>query len=140
MLRDQSETEPPGEANRTPGACVSLKEHFGDRCRIGWDPADESGHRDPWMMVLLCQRAVIYPHGGDLLAVEVDGHPITTRRLAELGLRCTQDGDREKTFVFPVERFEEVAALVLPRKRRSSETADRLRSFRFTPTEQSLAP
>jgi hypothetical protein len=92
------------------------------------------------MMLLPGRRGTIYPFGDDLLAVDVDGHPITARRLAELGLRCTQDGDTEKTFVFPVERFAEVAALVLPRKRRSPETADRLLAFRFPPTEQSLAP
>jgi hypothetical protein len=137
---DQTETESLDEARPPPAACINLKERYGHRYRIAWDPADESGHRHPWMMTMSCRRGTIYPYGGNLLAVDVDGHPITARRLAELGLRCTQDGDAEKTFVFPLERFEEVAALVLPRKRRSSETADRLRSFRFTPTGQSLAP
>jgi hypothetical protein len=146
MLPAQLEPEPPAEASRPPAPCVNLKERYGDRYRLGWDPADESGHRDPWMMVLLCQRAVIYPHGGDQLAVEVDGHPVTARRLAELGLRCTQDGDHEKTFVFPLERFEEVAALVLPRRRRQLTPEQReaamknLRPFPARGPDESLDP
>jgi hypothetical protein len=72
------------------------------------------------MRTLLCVRGVvIYPAGGDRLAVEVDYHPHVARRLAAIpGVELWQDGDREKTFVFPVELFDVVAAVVQPRKRR----------------------
>jgi hypothetical protein len=76
------------------------------------------------MMLILCQRGDIYPYGGDLLAVDVDGRPVTARRLAELGLRLVQDGDNEKTFVFPAEQFAQVAKIVKPRRRRQVSDAE----------------
>src|SRR5262249_57395297 len=58
----------------------------------------------------------IFPHGGEVLAVEV-GYRLA-KRLDVLGLKLHQTGDRERTYLFPVQRFAEVAAVVLPRKRR----------------------
>jgi hypothetical protein len=79
------------------------------------------------------------PFGGDLLAVEIDGRPLLAKRLAAIaGVRLHQDGDREKTFVFPVGLFEQVAEVVLPRRRRrlSPEqrvaSEERLARYRFT--------
>src|SRR5262245_39488040 len=99
-----------------------LRALYGARFQITFDEAAEgrNGRNDPWLMQLPCQgRGVaIYPHGEGLLAVQCDGRPSIAKRLAELGLRLVQDGDAEKTFVFPVERFEEVAAIVKPRRRR----------------------
>jgi hypothetical protein len=76
--------------------------------------------------------------------VEVDGRPITARQLAAIpGFVLWQDGDAEKTFVFPVALFETVAALVKPRKRRrlSAERKAKLEesnvAFRF-PASQSI--
>ena len=61
----------------------------------------------------------IYPFGGDRLAVEVDGRPGLVKQLTALpGVGLWQDGDGEKTFLFDVARFEAVAAVVRPRKRR----------------------
>jgi hypothetical protein len=50
------------------------------------------------------------------LAVEVSYR--LAKRLDVLGLILHQAGDHERTYLFPVERFAEVAAVVLPRKRR----------------------
>jgi hypothetical protein len=113
-------------------ACINLLARFGDRYRIGWDPAYDPKHRpkdklDPWMMLVLCERGEIFPYGGNLLAVGVDNRPITARRLAELGLLLVQDGDCEKTFVFPIERFAEVAEIVNPRRRRQVSDAEKRR-------------
>jgi hypothetical protein len=36
------------------------------------------------------------------------------------GIRLHQDGDGEKTFVFPIELFEEVARVVRPRRKYQS--------------------
>jgi hypothetical protein len=54
-----------------------------------------------------------------LLAVEVDGRPITARRLLESGV-CTlcQDGICEKTLTFGVSDLGVVAAIVKPKRRR----------------------
>jgi hypothetical protein len=69
-------------------------------------------------MQLPCERGTIYPYGGDRLAVEVDYRPLTAKALAGLsGVVLVQDGDHEKTFVFHVDLFEQVAATVRPRRR-----------------------
>jgi hypothetical protein len=101
--------------------CLNLREQLGDVYRIGFDPVYDPFHvpkdkLDPWMMTIPCQRGTIFPHGGDVLAVEVSY--ALAKRLAALGLKVHQDGDREKTFLFTVERFEEVAAIVKPKRRR----------------------
>jgi len=84
------------------------------------------------MMELVCRgRGVtIYPYGGDTLAVEVDRRPSIVARLTAIeGLQLHQDGDVEKTFLFDVSLFDQVAEVVKPRKRR-----------RLTPTQrQALA-
>jgi hypothetical protein len=112
--------------------CINLRERFGRRYKIGWDTAYDPKHRpkdklDPWMMLILCQRGEIYPYGGDLLAVDIDGRPVTARRLAKPGLRLVQDGDNEKTFVFPVEQFAQVAKIVKPRRCRQVSDAEKRR-------------
>src|SRR5262249_27981437 len=57
--------------------------------------------------------------GGDRLAVEIDYRPMTARRVAEIpGVELWQDGDHEKTFLFHIDLFPAVAAIVRPRKRR----------------------
>jgi hypothetical protein len=98
--------------------CIYLSERFGDVYRIGHD--DAAGSRDaPWMMTMPCRRGVIYPHGGDLLAVDVDGRPMTAKRVGALpGVMLHQDGDSEMTLLFPVDLFDAVAEIVLPRRRR----------------------
>jgi hypothetical protein len=104
----------------TPGTvkCVNLLERFGGRYRISWDQAREGRDSSPWLMQIPCRGGItIYPHGGTLLAVEVDHHPHVARRLQELGLKLHQDGDHEKTFLFDVRDFEQVAEVVRPHRR-----------------------
>src|SRR5262249_31645267 len=97
--------------------------------RIRWDEADESGHTDPWMMTIPCRLGIIYPHGGDVLAVEVDGHPVIAKRLAAIdGVKLWQDGEDEETFLFHVDLFNLVAAVVLPK--RKSQLTDEQRQKR----------
>jgi hypothetical protein len=103
--------------------CVNLRERFGADYRITFDDCYDSFHvpracLDPWMMQIRCRGGVtIYPHGGDLLAVEVDYHRYLAKRLAAIpGVTLHQDGGNEKTF--PLALFEQVAALVRPRRKR----------------------
>jgi hypothetical protein len=99
------------------------------------------------MMQIPCKGRglVIYPHGEGLLAAQCDHRPFIAKRLDALGLRRIQDGDHETTFIFPVERFEEVAAVVKPRKRRvmSQERKEvlraRLTAFAFAKSPQPTA-
>ena len=103
---------------------INLMQRFGKRYRISFDPAYDPKHRpndklDAWMMQIPCQRGTIYPYGGNELAVMVDYRPITAKQLADLpGVQLVQHGDHEKTFIFAVELFDEVAKLVKPRRRR----------------------
>src|SRR5262249_45127680 len=102
-------------------ACIDLRERWGGTYRPGLDPAADTplGRADPWLVTMPGRRGTIYPHGGGLLAVEIDYRPGAARRLAALpGVTLAQDGEREKTFTFPAGLFGQVAAIVLPRRRR----------------------
>jgi hypothetical protein len=61
----------------------------------------------------------IYPYGHDTLALECDYAYCTAKKVAAIpGVRLWQDGDREKTFLFDVALFDQVVAIVKPRRRR----------------------
>ncbi len=107
--------------------CINLFETFGDKYRITWDSAYDPNHvpvgkRDPWMMQIPCagRGVVIFPHGRTVLAIEVDRHPGIAAQLSAItGVRLHQCGDAERTFVFDVSLFDQVARIVRPRKRRT---------------------
>jgi len=92
-------------------ACLNLRALYGRRFRVTLEESADSW-ANPWYYQIKGTRGIVYPHSAKLLAVEIDNHNRIAKELADMGLRCTQDGDQEKTFVFPLERFEEVAALV----------------------------
>ena len=114
--------------------CVNLRETFGNRWRIGWDSAYDPRHvakedRDPRMMEIRCKGGItIYPQGSTKLAVECDYHPQIARQLGSIpGVKLTQDGDHEKTFVFDVSLFDHVAAIVNPKRKRQLTEENRAR-------------
>src|SRR5262249_6974448 len=113
--------------------CINLAERFGTQYRIVFDKSYDARRRrretlDPWFMEIPCRKGTIYPFGGEMLAVQVDGRPLTAKRLLSLpGVRLLQDGDWERTFRFDVAQFSEVAAIVLPRRRRQISDAERQR-------------
>ncbi len=104
-----------GRKAKTP-RCVNLRQRFGDRYKITFDPALEV-RGDPWMMQIPCRFGTIYPHGGDILAVECDYHPGIAARITALGLYERQSGHSERTFLFHVDDFAKVAEVVKPRRR-----------------------
>lgn len=96
--------------------CINLQKLFGHRYRLGLDEAAESKD-DIWMMTIPCRTGTIYPYGGEVLALELNGHPKVAKQVAAIpGVILHQDGDDEKTFLFPVSLFEKVATLVGPKK------------------------
>lgn len=113
--------------------CINLKERFGDRYRIAFDPAYNPRGRpkkllDPWMMIIPCRYGEIYPDGGDFLRVDIDGHNRIAARVAELQYcELVQDGDIEQTIRFPVTKFEQVAEIVRPYRRRQISDKERTR-------------
>ncbi|OAI39805.1 hypothetical protein AYO40_05450 [Planctomycetaceae bacterium SCGC AG-212-D15] len=125
--------------------CINLRERYGADFKITTDQSAET-RDDPWMWQTPCLRGMIYPHGGDFLAVEVDYRAVTARKLAAIpGVVLHQDGDHEKTFLFPSELFDAVAAVVLPRRKRRlspeqrSAAIGRLAAFQFQPHVDSAA-
>ena len=75
------------------------------------------------------------------LAVEVDGRPGLVKKLAAIpGVELWQDGDGETTFRFDVARFEAVAAVVRPRKRRRLPEGQRRACARRLARARSPAP
>jgi hypothetical protein len=123
--------------------CIDLQKQFGDTYRITWDPAHRPRESpDPWYAQIPCRFGLIYPHGQAMLAVEIDGHKNVVAQVKKVpGIVLHQDGDTEKTFLFPVDQFGAVAALVHPyRKRRLSEeqkarAVETLRAYQFAPGE-----
>src|SRR5438132_10059903 len=92
--------------------CIDLRDRFGQQYRIGFDDAAKN-RNDPWTMTIPGRFGTIYPHGRESLAVEVDGHPRIAKQVGAIpGIVLHQDGDDEKTFVFPVDLFDQVAPIV----------------------------
>jgi hypothetical protein len=105
--------------------CINLKERFGKQYRVVCEDSyyAQYGPRartvDSWLMVMPCRHGHIFPHGGDLLAASTDKAGGVARRLKALaGVTVHQDGDDGATVLFPVEMFNQVAALMKPRRRR----------------------
>ena len=115
--------------------CTNLQQILGDRYRITWDPAYDPSHvphdkRDPWMMQVPCEGkgVTIYPHGGTILAIELNRRFQLANRLKVLpGVTLHQDGNTEKTFLFDVSLFDQVAAIVSPRTKRVVSEEERAR-------------
>jgi hypothetical protein len=133
---------PPAEA---PATCVNLAARFGQDYKITHDPAARTRRQkpDPWLMQLPCRGkgVTIYPHGGDRLAVEVDGRPGLAKQLVAVpGVELRQDGDEEKTFLFDVALFRPVAAVVRPRRRRRLPEGQRRACLRRLARTRAPAP
>jgi hypothetical protein len=85
--------------NEAGQSCISLRELYGDRYKIGSDliAVTPSERKDPWMVTIPCRGgAVIYPYGGELLALELDYRTLLAKRVAAIpGVRLHQSGDGE---------------------------------------------
>jgi hypothetical protein len=112
----------------------NFRDLFGDRYGVRKEPAANPHAKtdDPWQMQIPCrgQGVTIYPYGEGLLAVQCDHRRLLARKLTAVGLRLEQDGDEEKTFVFPVEIFNQVAKIVKPLRRQA--LTDKQRADRAT--------
>jgi len=76
---------------------------------------------DPCLMILLCQHGEIYPWGGTRLAASTyKNGPVASklRKLPFVDLAASRDGDDGVDAVFDVAHFDEVAAIMKPRRRR----------------------
>ena len=122
---------------------IDLWRTFGDEFKITTDPScDAKGvprtSLDPWYFQIPCKYGTIWVWGSQELAIDIDYHDqIANKVRAVPGVWLAHDGDREKTFVFDVSLFRQIAAIVLPRKRRKWTSAqkealvERGRRFRY---------
>ena len=114
--------------------CINLKERFGEKLKVTYEESYEAERgpnawaEDPWMMIIPCKHGHIYPHGGDTLIVETEGH---FRIKAAMGrLDCCQvhqDGDDFGSFRFDVADMAKVAQVVKPYRKRQISDAERQR-------------
>lgn len=103
--------------------CVNLREEFGDRFRIEYDPAADSSRtlrKDPWYFVMKCKAGELSPQGGTTLRLEI---PVT------MGSRRRKILERLKgrvqaiefsdvwAILFEVSDFDLVADLIRPKRR-----------------------
>jgi hypothetical protein len=128
--------------------CINLKNLAGDPYKVAYEESyytERSRHtvEDPWLMMILCQHGHIYPQGGELLAVSTDKRGGVARRIAQLPfVTVLQDGSDGINATFPVNRFDDVAEIVKPRKRRRlspeqrAACTERLSQFRPEPQRQ----
>jgi len=104
---------------------VNLKRRFGHRYRMESEESYNSEHgehgraEDPWLMIIPAQHRHFYPQGEDTLAFATDKSGSIAESLRKLDFaEILQDGDDGVNIAFPVERFEEVASIVKPKRRR----------------------
>ena len=102
-----------------------MRDRFGDRFQIGYDPAYAAergrGARadEPWLQVIPCKHGHVFPWGGELLAFSADVPGSVANRLARLSwVTVCQEGSDGLTVTFPATRFDEIAQLAKPLRRR----------------------
>lgn len=130
--------------------CINLKKRFGKRYRIAHDEAyqaEASAFRsaeEVWLQIIPCQNGHICPWGGDNLAACTRNSRYIAERLRRMPfVTIAQDGSDGVNAVFHVDLFEEVAAIMKPRRRRviSEEQRQanitRLAKYRFSPASES---
>ncbi len=111
---------------------INLKQRFGRRYKIEYDPAyyAEYGKRarieDPWLQIIPCHHGEIFPFGGDLLAASTSCKGSIATRLSKLNCcELQQDGSDGVTVIFHVDDFRKIADLIRPRRRRQLTEAQR---------------
>jgi hypothetical protein len=101
---------------------INLKKMYGSKYRITWDEARNSNKdKDPAYMQIPCRGKgkIIYAHSDTMLALEIDYHRGLAKRISSIpGVVLHQDGDYEKTFLFPPSVFDEIAKIVKPRTKK----------------------
>jgi hypothetical protein len=104
---------------------VNLKQIFGSRYRVTFEEsyyAERGEHgrtEDPWLMIIPAQHGHFFPHGEETLAFSSNQNGRIANRLRRLDFAAVrQDGDDGVTVVFPAGRFEAVAEIAKPKRRR----------------------
>jgi hypothetical protein len=124
--------------------CVNLKDRYGDVYKVVYEESYyvECGPNarvvDPWLMVVICKHGEIYPWSESELVASTARKGSIAGRLKSLPYTSLhRDGADGADVIFPVDRFDEVAEIMRPRRRRRLSASERLRlakigaKFRF---------
>ncbi len=108
---------------------IDLRKEYGKRFRISWDESyDPKGipkkNQDIAYMEIPCKAGIIYPFKDNTLAICIDYKRKATRQMIEAGFDMVQSGDFERTFLFDSDRFEEVVAIVQPKRKRQHQMSE----------------
>lgn len=105
--------------------CINLKERFGQKYKVTYEESYYAERTidslvDPWMMILLCRNGHICPWGDSLLAACTKTNGPVANRLRKLSfVTVAQDGADGVNVLFDVKHFDKIAAIMLPRRRRT---------------------
>ena len=105
--------------------CVNLKQRFGDRYKVQFEEsyrAERPEFRQQevvWLMTIACENGHVSPWGGRLLAASTNKAGPVANKLKRLPfVQTAQDGEDGATVVFDIQHFDELAAVMKPRRRR----------------------
>ena len=105
--------------------CINVRKRFGKRYRIAFDPCYSSFNvpkdkLDPWYMVIPCKYGGLFAWSDTRLVADVTGHPRIASKLLKFDcVEVEHRGDPENLTVhFDVKDFDQVAAVMKPKKRK----------------------
>ena len=120
--------------------CINLRNTFGKRYRIEYDPAHRGRADDAWLQIIPCRHGHIYPHSAELLAVATDKRGPIAAAIARLpGVTVLQMGDDGINAAFPLTMLPAVARIIRPKRTRQmtakqrAAAVERLAKHRFSP-------
>ena len=112
---------------------IDLRQLFGERYRITLDEAarhERGGRNNPWYYQIPCKRGMIYPYSDELLAFYCQGirlrHKVRREHPDLEYLHWSDEG--EAVFLFPLDRFDQIAVYARPRRRRRLSAEQRKRA------------
>jgi hypothetical protein len=129
-------------------ACFNLRQRYGQRCKISYDPAyfadygPDARTEEPLLQVMTCSNGEIFPWGSDRLGASTYRRGAIASQLRELDcVQIEQDGDDGISVSFDVGDFDRVAQIMKPRRlrrlsgRQRQALIDRGRAHQFGPAK-----
>ncbi|MCK9570867.1 hypothetical protein M0R72_18095 [Candidatus Pacearchaeota archaeon] len=114
--------------------CIDLTELCGKKYKIEYEESyyaqyGPNAHvNDPWYKIVPCQKGHFFPWGGNRIAFATKGNGPICRILRDLpGVEVMQDGSDGINVAFDVSMFDQIAQLVIPRKKRQVSDEERQR-------------
>lgn len=104
--------------------CLNLRSLFGREYKIRHEESYRAERpefrkeEEPWLQIIPCRHGHIYPHGGNLLGWSAARAGSINEQVKRLPfVTVSQDGSDGANVLFEVRHFNQVAAIVQPRRR-----------------------